>query len=81
MFNKEPVGKHFIQVCRTTPCWLRGSDEVTEACKSKLGIDVGEEKNIQFTLNFKNITNASYTPANEIQGAGRSVELTSRIKF
>ena len=29
MFNLKPVGKHFIQVCRTTPCWLRGSDDIT----------------------------------------------------
>ncbi len=42
MFNLAPVGKHFIQICRTTPCWLRGSDEVTNACKNKLGIGVGE---------------------------------------
>lgn len=42
MFNKEPVGKHFIQVCTTTPCWLRGSDEVLHACKRKLGINPGE---------------------------------------
>ncbi len=42
MYNKQPVGKHLIQVCRTTPCWLRGSDEVTSACKNRLGIDVGE---------------------------------------
>ena len=27
MFNLKPVGKHHIQVCRTTPCWLRGSDD------------------------------------------------------
>ncbi|MBL0318227.1 MAG: NADH-quinone oxidoreductase subunit NuoE [Alphaproteobacteria bacterium] len=42
MFNLAPVGKHFIQICRTTPCWLRGSDDVTSACKSKLGIGIGE---------------------------------------
>jgi NADH:ubiquinone oxidoreductase subunit E len=29
-------------VCTTTPCWLRGSDAVVEACKSKLGIGFGE---------------------------------------
>src|SRR5262249_34662730 len=29
MFNLAPVGKHLIQICRTTPCWLRGSDDVT----------------------------------------------------
>jgi NADH-quinone oxidoreductase subunit E len=42
MFNLKPVGKHFIQVCRTTPCWLRGSDGLTNACKKKLGVGIGE---------------------------------------
>ncbi len=42
MYNKQPVGKNLIQVCRTTPCWLRGSDQLTETCRNKLGIDVGE---------------------------------------
>jgi NADH-quinone oxidoreductase E subunit len=42
MFNKAPVGKHHIQVCTTTPCWLRGSDEVKHACTQKLGISPGE---------------------------------------
>jgi NADH-quinone oxidoreductase subunit E len=32
MFNTRPVGRHHIQVCRTTTCWLRGSDEITAAC-------------------------------------------------
>jgi NADH-quinone oxidoreductase subunit E len=42
MFNLEPVGKHLVQVCTTTPCWLRGSDEVLAACKHRLGIDVDQ---------------------------------------
>jgi len=42
MFNLKPVGKHFIQVCRTTPCWLRGSDGITNACKKKLGVGLQE---------------------------------------
>jgi NADH-quinone oxidoreductase E subunit len=42
MFNTKPVGKHFIQVCRTTPCWLRGSDGITETCKKKLGVGLRE---------------------------------------
>jgi NADH-quinone oxidoreductase E subunit len=42
MFNLRPVGKYFLQLCTTTPCWLRGSDEVVETCKRKLGIDIGE---------------------------------------
>ncbi len=42
MFNLEPVGRYLIQVCRTTPCWLRGSDGLTAACKRKLGIGLKE---------------------------------------
>ncbi len=42
MFHLKPVGKHVINICRTTPCWLRGSDDITHTCKSKLGIDIGE---------------------------------------
>jgi len=42
MFNLAPVGKNHLQICRTTPCWLRGSDEVTKACKEHTGIDIGE---------------------------------------
>ena len=38
MFNLRPVGRYHLQVCRTTPCWLRGADELTETCKRKLGI-------------------------------------------
>ncbi len=42
MYNLEPVGKHLIQVCRTTSCWLRGADAVFEACKKHTGTDVGK---------------------------------------
>jgi NADH-quinone oxidoreductase subunit E len=42
MYNLEPVGTHFVQVCTTTPCWLRGSDAVVSACKKTLGIGFGE---------------------------------------
>ncbi|MGE5202571.1 MAG: NADH-quinone oxidoreductase subunit NuoE [Acidobacteriota bacterium] len=42
MFNLKPVGKHLLQICTTTPCWLRGSDEVVHACERKLGIGMGE---------------------------------------
>ena len=42
MFNLQPVGAWFFQVCTTTPCWLRGSDKVVEACQRKLGIGIGE---------------------------------------
>jgi NADH-quinone oxidoreductase subunit E len=42
MFHLEPVGKYHLQVCRTTPCWLRGADKMTETCKKKLGIGLKE---------------------------------------
>ena len=38
MFNTAPVGRHHLQVCTTTPCWLRGSDEVVAACRKVTGI-------------------------------------------
>lgn len=38
MFNTQPVGKWHLQVCTTTPCWLRGSDEVVAACRKATGI-------------------------------------------
>ena len=51
MFNLRPVGKHFFQICTTTPCWLRGSDAVVAACKKKLGIGIGETtKDGKFSL-------------------------------
>jgi len=42
MYNHKPVGKHHVQVCGTTPCWLRGADDVMAACKKHLGIKKGE---------------------------------------
>jgi len=42
MLNLKPVGRHLIQVCRTTPCWLCGSDGITEACLDALGVGLGE---------------------------------------
>jgi NADH-quinone oxidoreductase E subunit len=42
MFNLKPTGRHHLQVCTTTPCWLRDSDAVLEACRKKLGIRPGE---------------------------------------
>ncbi|HTQ71368.1 MAG TPA: NADH-quinone oxidoreductase subunit NuoE [Acidocella sp.] len=38
MFNLEPVGKYHLQLCTTTPCWLRGSDDIVSACKKATGI-------------------------------------------
>jgi NADH-quinone oxidoreductase subunit E len=38
MFNTKPIGTYHLQVCTTTPCWLRGSDEITAACRKATGI-------------------------------------------
>ena len=37
MFHLHPVGKHHLQVCGTTPCMLRGSEELKEVCKRRIG--------------------------------------------
>ena len=51
MYYREPVGRYRLHVCTTTPCWLRGSDEVVRVCREKTGLDFGEtdEKGL-FTL-------------------------------
>jgi len=38
MFNTTPIGKYHLQICTTTPCWLRGSDDVVAACRKVTGI-------------------------------------------
>ncbi len=42
MYNLAPVGKHLVQICTTTPCWLNGSDDVVKTCKKQLGIDMNQ---------------------------------------
>jgi NADH-quinone oxidoreductase subunit E len=43
MFNLNPIGKYHIQVCGTTPCWLKGADEIMQSCKRVLRIECGEK--------------------------------------
>ncbi|MDB1135642.1 NADH-quinone oxidoreductase subunit NuoE [Candidatus Anaplasma sp. TIGMIC] len=51
MYNTSPIGKYFVQVCRTTPCWLRKSDDILKTCKKILNVDVGKTtKDNLFTL-------------------------------
>jgi NADH dehydrogenase (ubiquinone) flavoprotein 2 len=45
MFNLHPVGRHHVQVCTNLPCWLRGSDDLVETCRRRLGIGIGETSN------------------------------------
>ena len=41
-YNLKPVGKHVLEICRTGPCMLRGSDELTEHLERITGAKVGE---------------------------------------
>lgn len=38
MFNTKPIGRHHLQVCGTTPCWLRGAEDIARACRDETGI-------------------------------------------
>ncbi|HQW12828.1 MAG TPA: NAD(P)H-dependent oxidoreductase subunit E [Saprospiraceae bacterium] len=42
MYNTRPVGKYLLEVCRTGPCMLNGSDQIIEYIKEKLNIKEGE---------------------------------------
>jgi NADH:ubiquinone oxidoreductase subunit E len=42
MYNLAPVGKHFIQVCTTTPCLIRGADKIVKICKEKISPNENE---------------------------------------
>jgi len=37
MFNLEPVGRHHVQVCGTTPCVLRGAEDIKRMCRNRIG--------------------------------------------
>ena len=42
MYNLTPVGHHFVQVCTTTPCMIRGAYKLVEACKEKISLNENE---------------------------------------
>jgi NADH-quinone oxidoreductase subunit E len=37
MFNLAPVGRYYVQLCGTTPCWLRGADALKSVCRELIG--------------------------------------------
>ena len=37
MFNLKPVGRYFVQLCGTTPCWLKGADNLKHICRRHIG--------------------------------------------
>ena len=41
MYNLKPVGKYMFEVCQTGPCMIKGSDDIIEYIKQKLGIEAG----------------------------------------
>lgn len=41
MYNRTPVGKYHVQCCTTTPCQLRGSDEIMETLEKEIGVSPG----------------------------------------
>jgi NADH-quinone oxidoreductase subunit E len=42
MFNMKPIGRFHLQLCGTTPCMLRGSDDVLRACHDAAHVKVGQ---------------------------------------
>ena len=51
MYNLAPVGRYHVQVCGTTPCMLRGSDDIIAACKNRGLIKGSTTPDGMFTLN------------------------------
>ncbi len=50
MYNLKPVGKYMVQVCGTTPCLLRGSEDLMKACLDKGLVKGGTTADGLFTL-------------------------------
>jgi NADH-quinone oxidoreductase subunit E len=42
MFNLSPVGRHYVQLCGTTPCVLRGAEAIRSVCQNR----IGEERHV-----------------------------------
>ena len=42
MFHLKPVGKYVLEICHTGPCMLRGSDQLIQHVKDRLGIEAGQ---------------------------------------
>jgi NADH-quinone oxidoreductase subunit E len=51
MYNLAPVGRYHVQVCGTTPCMLRGSDDIIAACKKRGLVKGATTPDGMFTLN------------------------------
>ena len=52
MYNLSPVGEYHIEICTTSPCMLRGSDEIVSNLEKNLGIEIGQlSGDKKFSLN------------------------------
>lgn len=69
MYNLVPVGRFHVQMCGTTPCMLRGSDDVLRACADKGMVKGATTPDGMFTLNevecIGNCTNAPVVQIND----------------
>lgn len=55
MFNTKRIGRFHLQVCGTTPCWLRGSDEITRACRDESGIQGWGQSSEDFVFHLSEV--------------------------
>ena len=69
-FSLEPVGRHVIEVCLGTACFVRGSGMLLERLEEQIGVTAGEtDKNMQFTLRtVRCIGCCALAPAMRIDG-------------
>lgn len=73
MFNLKPVGKYHLQVCGTTPCWLRGAAEIMKVCEKEKG-------NLDFTISEVECLGACVNaPVVQINNAEYYEDLTPEI--
>lgn len=42
MYNKEPIGKHSVDICQNVSCMVLGAEELIAHCEKRLGIHAGE---------------------------------------
>ena len=49
MFNLSPVGKFHVQLCGTTPCRLRGADDLEKVCRKRIGDQMEVTKDGKFS--------------------------------
>ncbi len=83
MYNLAPVGKYHVQVCGTTPCMLRGSDDVMAACKNKGMVKGKTTPDGLFTLTevecMGNCSNAPMVQINDDNFEDLDYDITTKI--